>query len=95
MKIRVILVYDINTEDKGGKRRLTKTMKTCRKYLNHVQKSVFEGDITEGQRVLLKREIEAIVDRTRDFVIIYTTKEGTKITRDIITDTPDPTDNFM
>ncbi|GEA15006.1 CRISPR-associated endoribonuclease Cas2 2 [Moorella sp. E308F] len=93
--IRVILVYDINTEDNDGKRRLVKIMKTSRKYLSHVQKSVFEGDITEGQIALLKREILAIIKKKKDFVIIYSLKDGVKLNRDILTDTPDPTDNFL
>jgi CRISPR-associated protein Cas2 len=88
-------VYDINTEDKDGKKRLVKTMKTCRKYLTHVQKSVFEGDITEGQVVRLKRELEVIIDKKHDFVILYSVNDGSKLSRDIITDTRDPTDNFL
>ena len=37
----VIMSYDIN------KKRVSKVMKVCRKYLIHVQKSVFEGNLTE------------------------------------------------
>ncbi|MGI9862025.1 CRISPR-associated endonuclease Cas2 [Moorella naiadis] len=93
--MRVILVYDINTEDNDGKRRLLKIMKTSRKYLSHVQKSVFEGDITEGQITLLKKEVLGIVNKGKDFVIIYSLKDGVKLNRDILTDTPDPTNNFL
>mgnify|MGYP000850236600 CR=1 FL=1 len=89
------MVYDINTEDKEGRRRLVKTMKTCRKYLVHVQKSVFEGDITEGQLALLRQEIMRIIDKDRDFLIIYNMPDGNRLNRDILTNTPDPTDNFM
>jgi len=70
-------------------------MKTCRRYLTHVQKSVFEGDITEGKLVLLKQELLKILHKKRDFVIIYGLKDGTNLDRDIITDTPDPTNNFI
>jgi CRISPR-associated protein Cas2 len=70
-------------------------MKTCRKYLTHVQKSVFEGDITEGKLVLLKQELIRNLHKKSDFVIIYGLKDGTKLDRDIITDTPDPTNNFI
>ncbi|WP_272946671.1 CRISPR-associated endonuclease Cas2 [Calderihabitans maritimus] len=90
-----MLVYDINTEDREGRKRLAKTMKTCRKYLTHVQKSVFEGDLPEGKLALLKRDLKSTVDRERDFVIIYTLNDGSKLQRDIITNTPDPTDNFI
>jgi CRISPR-associated protein Cas2 len=85
----------MNTEDKEGRKRLIKIMKTCRKYLTHVQKSVFEGDITEGKLSLLKNEIENIVDKDKDFVIIYSTRTSSLLARDIITNTHDPTDNFI
>lgn len=85
----------MNTEDKLGRKRLVKMMKTCRKYLTHVQKSVFEGDITEGKMITLRKEIEAIVDMENDFVIMYTLSDGNNLNRDIITNTPDPTNNFI
>ena len=37
----VVLVYDI------GERRVGKMLKLCRRYLNWIQNSVFEGEITE------------------------------------------------
>jgi len=93
--MHVILVYDINTEDAEGRKRLVRTLKTCRKYLFHVQKSVFEGDLTEGKIALLKKELNRVLDIDRDFVVIYVLAEGVKINREIITNTPDPTDNFL
>ena len=50
----VIVTYDVATK------RVAKVMKTCRKYLTHVQKSVFEGMITEGKLNRLK-ELEHVV----------------------------------
>ena len=38
----VILVYDIKT-DNGGQKVLNRTFKICKKYLCHIQNSVFEG----------------------------------------------------
>jgi len=93
--MRVILAYDINTEDADGRKRLVKVLKTCRKYLTRVQKSVFEGDLTEGKITLLKKELNRVVDINRDFVVIYTMADGVRINRDIITNTPDPIDNFL
>ena len=43
-KMYVILVYDIKV-DEQGKRILPKVYKTCKKYLIHIQNSVFVGDI--------------------------------------------------
>lgn len=61
----VILTYDVNTK------RVAKTMKICRKYLVHVQKSVFEGTITEAKLKRLKHELGNAVDPSVDSVCIY------------------------
>lgn len=61
----VILTYDV------GVKRVAKTLKICRKYLNHVQKSVFEGMITEGKLGQLKRELKNTVKESEDSVRIY------------------------
>jgi len=61
----VILAYDIN------QKRVGKVMKICRKYLTHIQKSVFEGIITEAKLKKLKGEIAAVVNVKEDSVCIY------------------------
>lgn len=45
--------------------------KIYRKYLNHVQKSVFDGAITEGQLRRLKNELQQWVVPEEDTVCIY------------------------
>ena len=89
------MVYDICTEDKAGQRRLGKALRTCRKYLAHVQKSVFEGEITEGKAAMLTKELESFIDKNKDFVIMYQLNDGVKLHRNILTNTSDPTDNFL
>ena len=61
----VILTYDV------ASKRVSKVMKTCRKYLTHVQKSVFEGMITEGKLDQLKQELSRIIVSAEDEVCIY------------------------
>lgn len=61
----VILVYDINIK------RNAKMLKICRRYLNHVQKSVFEGVITEAKLERLKTEIKKSICTEEDSVAIY------------------------
>lgn len=61
----VILVYDINVK------RNNKMLKICRRYLNHVQKSVFEGVITEAKLNRLKDEIKTAICKEEDSVAIY------------------------
>ncbi|MTB64575.1 CRISPR-associated endonuclease Cas2 [Streptococcus sp. zg-86] len=61
----IILSYDI------GQKRLNKVLKTCRKYLVHIQKSVFEGQISPSKYRQLKYELGQLIDVQVDSVIIY------------------------
>lgn len=61
----VILSYDI------GAKRVQKALKICRKYLRHMHRSVFEGNISEGKLNQLKRELERVVNTRHDTVCIY------------------------
>ena len=69
--MRIILVYDVSIEDTKDQARLNKVRKVARKYIHHVQKSVFEGDITPSGFEKLKKEMLDIIDPKRDSVIIY------------------------
>ena len=44
----VVLVYDI-AQDKNGQKRWSHVYKICKKYLSHIQNSVFEGEISKVQ----------------------------------------------
>ena len=88
---KTILVYDINTEDKAGKKRLDRIKKAARKYLHHIQKSVFEGEITHKKLQLLKRDILNIIDPKKDDVIIYTTTYPDQLQKEMLTETADKT----
>ena len=46
----VIIVYDV------GEKRVAKALKTCRKYLNWVQNSVLEGEISDVNLKKLRAE---------------------------------------
>lgn len=62
-----LLVYDI-----ADTKRLRVVAKTCERFLNRVQKSVFEGELGLSQMHELKRELNSIIDRETDSVMIYT-----------------------
>lgn len=66
MNMFVIATYDIN------RKRVTKVMKVCRKYLCHIQRSVFEGVITDKMFRMLQGEIAGIIQEHEDHVIFYT-----------------------
>ncbi len=62
----VILVYD------AGVKRVQKFHKICRKYLNWVQLSVFEGDLSLAQLERLLAELREVMNTEEDSVIVYT-----------------------
>ena len=61
----VILCYDVKSK------RVGKMRKVVKKYLRPVQKSVFEGILTEGKLKQFKAEIEKLVDCEEDSIRIY------------------------
>lgn len=61
----IILAYDIRSK------RVAKGLRICRKYLTHVQKSVFEGAITQKQLSLLQKELYQLLNPNEDSVCIY------------------------
>lgn len=67
----VILVYDINLEEKEGQKVLRKIFKTCKKYLVHIQNSVFEGELLESQAIKLKAELDEYIREDKDSVILF------------------------
>ncbi len=62
----VVLVYDASVE------RVQKFLRICRKYLIHVQRSVFEGELTEAQLRALKNDLMVVLNPQTDSVVIYT-----------------------
>ena len=65
----IILVYDIN------EKRVGKTLKVCRRYLNWVQNSVFEGELTASKLQALKLDLKKIIKKEEDSVLIYRFRE--------------------
>ena len=61
----VIVVYDVN------QKRVAKALKTCRRYLDWVQNSVFEGEITRARLAALKEDLKKVLELKEDSVLIY------------------------
>ena len=70
----VVLVYDISKEESGA-RRWSKIFKICKKYLSHIQDSVFEGEISKVQLTKLQQELKPYIDRQLDSVIIFKSRQ--------------------
>lgn len=91
----VILVYDISLDENGAKV-LRHVFKICKKYLTHVQKSVFEGELTKAQLQKLSAELEKWVRKDRDSVIIFKNRNKNWLTKQFLgIDTSDDTSNFF
>jgi CRISPR-associated protein Cas2 len=74
----VILVYDI------GQKRVGKMLKLCRRYLNWIQNSVFEGEISEVKLKELIARAETIMDTETDSVIIFKTRQEKWLEKQIV-----------
>ena len=61
----LILVYDIREE------RVYKVLKIARKYLNWVQNSVLEGEISDAGLAKLKQELKEVINHDEDSVVFY------------------------
>ena len=92
----VILVYDINLENKEGQKVLRNVFKTCKKYLVHIQNSVFEGELLESQSIKLKSELDTYIRQNKDSVILFKSRSKRWMEKEflgMIED--DKTDNFL
>lgn len=74
----VIAVYDISG------RRVAKAVKIGRKYLNWVQNSVFEGELSPAKLEGFKTEMQALINPDKDSLIIYTWRDERYSQREII-----------
>lgn len=92
--MKVIVVYDINFLEGNYQNRMNKIRKLLRKYLNHVQKSVFEGEITEAKLYCLKKELEEFCANV-DSVIIYKLPDTIKFDKELIGNKGDKTSNLL
>lgn len=67
----VIVCYDVNTEDRAGRRRLRRVAKVCESTGQRVQKSVFECQVNLAQMEDLERRLLAEIDLNTDCLRLY------------------------
>ena len=67
----VVVAYDVNTESPEGKRRLRNVAKTCMKYGQRVQNSVFECSVSPSDYLILKHDLAVIWDDSQDSLRYY------------------------
>lgn len=85
----VVLVYDVE------QKRVAKVLKVCRRYLNWIQNSVFEGEITAAKLRELIYDIKEIIDIDKDGVIIFKSRELRWMEKTIIGKQKSDLDNVL
>ncbi|RKX43615.1 MAG: CRISPR-associated endonuclease Cas2 [Thermotogae bacterium] len=68
--MRIIVVYDVE------EKRVQKVLKFLRRYLNWVQNSVFEGEITYTELKEIKQGLKKIIKTDTDSVVFYKLKDS-------------------
>lgn len=85
----VIAVYDMN------EKRVAKMLKLCRQYLNWIQNSVFEGEITPVKLMELIAKAECILNKDEDSFIIFKSRDARWLEKQVIGLERQSTDNFL
>lgn len=85
----IILVYDI------GEKRVGKILKLCRQYLNWIQNSVFEGEITEVKLKELIASAKKIMKQEDDSLIIFKSRDEKWLEKEVIGREKNNLDTFI
>ncbi|HHX90249.1 MAG TPA: CRISPR-associated endonuclease Cas2 [Paracoccus sp.] len=67
----VLVTYDVNTMDPGGKKRLRQVARACEDYGQRVQFSVFEIELDPAQWARLKARLEGTIRPELDSLRYY------------------------
>lgn len=84
-----LLVYDV------GEKRVGKMLKLCRRYLNWIQNSVFEGEITEIKLKELQSKAKKIMELKEDSLIIFKSRDERWLEKEIVGKEKNPLERFL
>lgn len=84
----VVVVYDMDAD------RTQVMLKFLRRFLNHVQNSVLEGDVTEGDLEKIKAGVEERL-QTGESTIIYRMSSDSMVDRSVFGEDPMADDQFL
>ena len=85
----MIMVYDVE------EKRVGKMLRTGRKYLNWVQNSVLEGELSPAGLEELKAAVRRVMNAEYDSVILYTWRSERYSARQILGQERGSTDQFI
>lgn len=75
----VIITYDIT-----DMKRLNRTRKLLRKYLEWTQNSVFKGEITESNLKKCLNELNQVICKNEDSIYLYKVKNINNIKKELV-----------
>ena len=73
-----IIVYDV------GEQRVSRVCKYLRRFLNWVQNSAFEGELTVGQIERIKAGLSDIIDPNEDSVYFYVARDKKWLKKEVL-----------
>ena len=85
----VILVYDF------GERRVSKMLRLCRRYLNWIQNSVFEGELSEVRLKEILLLAKGFMNPEEDCIIIFKGANQCSLEKEIVGKELSNIDNFL
>jgi CRISPR-associated protein Cas2 len=87
--MHVILVYDVN------EKRVGKMLKYVRRFLPHIQNSVFEGDLSESKLATLKAGLLERMVPEEDSTILWVSRDARWADRQILGIEKRPVSTFL
>ena len=90
----IVLIYDI-VSDEGGPKVHRNVFKICKRYLTHIQKSVFEGNLSEVNLMKLQKELDEYIRINRDSIIIFKSRDEKWLSKEFWGMKDDKTSNFF
>lgn len=85
----IIAMYDVESKRCG------KMLKLCRRYLNWIQNSVFEGELSEVKLKELVLEAKEIMDERTDSFIIFKNRHKNWLEKEIVGQEKASIDQFL
>jgi len=76
-------------------KRVGKMLKLCRQYLNWIQNSVLEGEISSAKLKKHFAKMKTIMNEDYDSVIIFKYRQKIEISREVIGVERNPLDDFI
>ncbi|HDP99831.1 MAG TPA: CRISPR-associated endonuclease Cas2 [bacterium] len=85
----IIIVYDVE------QKRVAKVCKFLRRFLNWVQNSVFEGDVSQAKLKEIKMGLKKLINKDKDSILFYQLRDQKYVDRQIMGQDKNPTDTII